>query len=179
MIIEKTAGNINEKNIGDRRVEEILLRREDLARTHQKLKTSDGGVFALSLPRGEHLHPGDILFEDEERIVCLGLAEEDVLVIRPRDRTQWARAAYNIGNMHQSAYIREEDILVPFDGILASVMDRLEIPWEKLRCPLEGVRAGVEQSPPHHHHGEHDRAGVEQTPPHHHHGDHHHEGGGR
>lgn len=155
MIIESITGNIKTYDAGDRRVERVVLDRDGLSRPHQKLKTQSGESFGLSLPHGASLSPGDVLFADEERVVVVELAPEDALVIRPEGQMQWARAAYNIGNMHQRAFLQEDCIITPYDTILEGIMQKLHVPCERTVCPIDGVRANMSQSEGHHHGHEH------------------------
>ena len=156
MIIESILGNITEYAVGDRRLEKVVLDRDGLSKPHQKLKTQSGESFGLSLPHGAALSPGDVIFADEDRVIAVELAPEDALVIRPEGQMQWARAAYNIGNMHQRAFIQEDCIITPYDAILQSIMQKLHVPCERTVCPIDGVRANVSQSEGHHHHHHHD-----------------------
>ena len=167
MIIETIIGNIKDYATGDRSVEYIVLDRDRLSKPHQKVTSEAGESFGLSLPHGQTLSPGDVLYADEERVVVATLAPEEALVIRPEGQMQWARAAYNIGNMHQSAFIQEDQIVTPYDAILESVMQRLGVSCEKALCPIDGVRANVSQHEGHHHH-HHDH---EHTHAHHHGGE--------
>ena len=155
MIIESILGNIKEYAVGDRRLEKVVLDRDGLSKPHQKLKTQSGETFGLSLPHGTALSPGDVIFADEDRVIAVELAPEDALVIRPAGQMQWARAAYNIGNMHQRAFIQEDCIITPYDAILQSIMQKLHVPCERMVCPINGVRANVSQSEGHHHHHDH------------------------
>lgn len=155
MIIESILGNIKEYAVGNRRLEKVVLDRDGLSKPHQKLKTQSGESFGLSLPHGAALSPGDVIFADEDRVIAVELEPEDALVIRPEGQMQWARAAYNIGNMHQRAFIQEDCIITPYDAILQSIMQKLHVPCERTVCPIDGVRANVSQSEGHHHHHDH------------------------
>ncbi len=152
MIIEHLLGKLDDFQTEGKAVEKVLLDRDGLSRPHQKVKTLEGETFALSLPHGEHLFPGAVIYEDEKRIVAIELAAEDALAILPKTQMEWTRAAYNTGNMHAPAYIQETCILSPYDAILESVMQRLGIACERRHCPIDGVRAAAAQAPGHHHH---------------------------
>ncbi|MBQ9060895.1 MAG: hypothetical protein IJ128_07115 [Firmicutes bacterium] len=141
-----------------RRLETVTLDRDRLSHPHQKLVSETGETFGLSLPHGESLEAGSVLFADDKRIVVVELAPEDALVIRPRGQMEWARAAYNTGNMHQMAFLQEDCIITPYDPILESVMQRLGVACKRQVCPIDGIRASVSQdqhSHSHSHGGEH------------------------
>ena len=166
MIIENIVGNIKEYPVEGKAIDKVLLDRDRLSKPHQKVTAQSGEVFGLSLPYGRALQPGDIIFADESRAVVIELEPEEALVIRPEGQLQWARAAYDIGNMHQTAFIQEDCIVTPYDAILETVMQRLGVLCEKNRCPIDGVRANVSQHEEHHHHHHHE---------HHHEHNHNHE----
>ena len=66
MIIEHLLGKLDDFQTEGKAVEKVLLDRDGLSRPHQKVKTPEGETFALSLPHGEHLFPGAVIYEDEE-----------------------------------------------------------------------------------------------------------------
>lgn len=160
MIVEKIIANINERHTDGKIIDRILMDHHDLTKPHQKVKSESGQIIAISLEHGENLAPGSILYEDEERIVAIDLLPEDVLRIVPNGNIEWGRAAFNIGNMHQAAYIHKDCILVAYDAIMEGIIKKLGIKCERVECKLEGIRANVSQTDAHHYH---------------HHGDHHHE----
>ncbi len=156
MIIEKIIGKIENFQVDGRAVEKILLDRERLSKPHQKLRTEADEIFGLSLPQGCVLNSGDVIYADENRVVVIELEPEDSLAIRPKGHIQWARAAYNIGNMHQVAYIHDDCILTPYDVVLESIIQKLQIPYERMIRPIDGVRATVSQHEEFHHHHNHE-----------------------
>lgn len=154
MIIEKLKGNIRDMEIGARRIDTIPSDREDLAKTHRKVKTAGGEVFALSLEEGQVPVDGSVIYEDDSRIVCFDLQPEDCLVIKPEGQLQLAVAAFNIGNMHCDAYIDENCIMTPYNYVLEGLLQKLNIPFERKTCKLSGfpAKATHHGSEGHHHH---------------------------
>lgn len=171
MIVEKITANLNEREAIDKKVDLVLMDHHDLIKPHQKVKSESGQVIAISLEHGESLAPGAILYEDDEKIVAIDLLPEDVLKIVPVGNIEWGRAAFNIGNMHQAAYVHEDCILVAYDAIMEGIIKKLGVKCERVECKLDGIRANVSQTDAHHHHHDHDHDHHHD----HHHGDHHHE----
>lgn len=162
MIIENVLGNINEIELKGRKKEKILMDHYDLTKTHQKVKTETGEVFAISLEPGQFLEAGTAIFADDDRVIYIELLPEKCLVVRPKGNVQWARAAFNIGNMHQAAYIQEDCIVVAYDEILESVVHKLGVDCKCEEREISGIRANVSRGESQHHHSHHD---------HHHHED--------
>lgn len=143
MIVEKILGRIEEFDLENIKLEPVLLPHFDLIKPHQKTKTSTGEEIAISLPRGEMLRKGAVLYADEERIIFVELAEEDVLEISPKGEEQWGRAAFNMGNMHQLCYFTKENILIPYDSVMESLIKNLDIPYQRKTIKLDGERPNV------------------------------------
>ena len=171
MIIENVLGNIKNFPTEGKTVDKVILDRERLSKPHQKVRTESGEAFGLSLPHGCVLQSGDVIYADDDRVVAIELEPEDALIIRPEGQMQWARAAYNIGNMHQTAFIQDDCIVTPYDTILESIMQKLDVTTERGNCPIDGMRANVSQHEGHHHHHhDHEHSHIHEHDHNHEHG---------
>lgn len=157
MIVEKVIGKLEEFDQGKRRLDKVLLDHDNMSKPHQKLKSEAGETVAVSLPHGEHLFCGAVLYEDSEKIIAVDLVPEDVLEIRPKGNLQWAKTAFNIGNMHHPAYLHEDCIVIPYDGIVENLLKGIGVPYTRCVRKLDGERANhVVGGHSHgHHHGTH------------------------
>ena len=77
----------------------------DRRRVRRLVEAPDGAVLALELPTGTVLHPGQLLHHDAEAAYVVAAADEDVLVVRPRDIAEAARVAHLIGNLHRDIHV--------------------------------------------------------------------------
>jgi urease accessory protein len=152
MIVEKILNNLNGIDLKNRSIDRVTLSHEEMMKPHQKVASEGGRVIGISLPQGEHLHNGDILYMDEEEIVAIDLMEEDVYEIRPKNNIEWARAAFNIGNMHQRAYLYSSCIRVPYDYVLERMLEALGIEYSREKRKLDGIPANIPAAGSHHHH---------------------------
>lgn len=170
MIIDRIIGKLSDYENSGLRVDRVMLDHYDMAKPHQKLRSQDGTVIGLSLDHGEHLFCGAVIYADDEKLIVADLIPEDVLDIRPSGNIQWAKTAFNIGNMHQSAYLYDDRILVPYDPIMENLIRSIGVTYTRCSCRLDGERANQmtgghthEHVHDHHHgHGDHDHG-------HHHH----------
>lgn len=159
MIVEQILGSLQDFETENLRVDKVLLDHFDMTKPHQRLKSEEGTTVAVSLPRGEHLFCGAVLYKDEEKIIAVDLLPEDVLEIRPEGNLQWAKTAFNIGNMHHPAYLQEDCILIPYDGILENLLKGIGVSYSRCRKKLEGERAShVVGGHSHDHHHSHDHS---------------------
>lgn len=163
MIIEKIIGRVQDFEAENLRIEKVTLDHYDMGKPHQKLTTESGEKIAVSLPHGENLFCGAVLYKDDERMIVVDLRPEDVLEIRPEGNKQWAKTAFNIGNMHHPAYIYDDRIVIPYDVILENLLKTIGVAYIRCERKLDGERANqVVGGHDHHHSHDHDHG-------HHHH----------
>lgn len=187
ILVEKTLGHISDaewQDHGQRGMVDHLMLEQWEAPKNRLRKASEGGIeLAISLPRSEHLHDGDVLYHDKAsgRIVIARIAMKEVMVIEMEDLDGLSPAeilqisfelGHGLGNQHWPAIIKGTTIYVPLSvdrKVMSSVMRthafkrasmRFE-PGETVAAKLSAkeVRllfAGADATPHHHHHGLHD-----------------------
>lgn len=153
MIIETVLGKIEEFDTTGRAIDKIMLDHHDLAKPHQKVKTDSGMELAISLPHGQSLSCGAVLYQDDKKLAVVDLLPEDVLEIRPRGNQEWAKAGFNMGNMHHPAYLYTDCILVPYDSIIENLIQSMGIPFQRCQRKLDGHKANHTYGHSHSHSG--------------------------
>lgn len=157
MIVDKILGNIHDMNLSGWKVDYVVLTGEELQKTHQKLYTVGGEVIKLSLDHGQTLTCGDILKKENECITVVDLREEKVFEIRPKTNVEWAKAAFNVGNMHQKLYLYDQYLRIPYDPVLENLLELLDIEYSVKTAKLDGALANVRMgSSVHHVHHKHE-----------------------
>lgn len=140
ILVEKTLGNLGEPVWHDRshhaKVDLLVLEQWEAPKSRLR-KASEGGVeLAISLPRDQHLHDGDVLYYDEaaKHIVVARIALKEVLVIEMEgleklSPTEILRTCFELGhglgNQHWPAVIKGNTVYVPLSvdqKVMASVM---------------------------------------------------------
>lgn len=161
MLIEKILGSIQDYNLKDYKTDSIILKHDELAKPHQKTKTKSGRDVAISLPLGERLYSGAVLYDQDGLLISIVMANEELLEIYPKDNFEWAKSAFNIGNMHHPAFLKENSIVTPYDPSIERIFKTLDISYKKTIGKLEGISANVNQTlaHAHSHHHEHDGGG--------------------
>ena len=171
MIIENILGNINDFDTDGLKVDKVLLDHHDMSKPHQRLTTESGERIAISLQHGEHLFCGAVLYKDDEKIIAVDMIPEDVLEVRPEGNRQWAKAAFNIGNMHHPAYIYDDCIVIPYDAILENLLSSIGVSFLRCERKLDGEKAAHVVGGHHHHHDhDHGHEHSHEYEHHHHHG---------
>jgi len=121
---------------------ELPMSAIDRRRVRRLLEAPDGVVFALELPTGTILHPGQLLHHDAEVAYVVSAADEDVLIVHPRDLAEAARVGHLIGNMHRDIFAAGNDIIALADDVLAERLTRAGVACERARRPFHGRAPG-------------------------------------
>jgi len=121
---------------------ELRMSAVDRRRVRRLVEAPDGVVFALELPTGTVLHPGQLLHHDAEAAYVVAAADEDVLVVYPRDLAEAARIGHLIGNMHRDVHATGEEIVALADDVLADRLARVGVPFERAKRPFHGRAPG-------------------------------------
>jgi urease accessory protein len=121
---------------------ELPMSAHDRRRVRRLVEAPDGVVLALELPTGTILHPGQLLHHDAEAAYVVAAADEDVLIVRPHDIADAARAAHLIGNMHRDIQVSRNEIIALADDVLLDRLRRIGVAVERGRRPFQGRAAG-------------------------------------
>jgi urease accessory protein len=148
-------GNVAVFDPGVEVVDELELTAEERERPHRRVRSKGNRELMISLPRGEELHDGDVVYLDGEVAVVVVAAPEDVLEARPRTTREWALASYQLGNMHRPARFVEDAILTPYDALTEEALRGLGVPARRVMRGVVGERPGAvihhhDQHPDHH-----------------------------
>lgn len=163
ILVERKLGNLSEPVWRHRshhaRVDPLVLEQWEAPKNRLR-KASEGGVeLAISLPRTEHLHDGDVLYYDEaaNHIVAARVALKEVLVVELEGLEQLSAAeilrtcfelGHGLGNQHWPAVIKGTTVYVPLSvdqKVMASVMRAHAFEHVKTRfAPGEEVAAKLD-----------------------------------
>jgi urease accessory protein len=111
---------------------------------------SSGEEVAVVLPRGGVLHDADILRAEDGRAVRVVAAKERLLRVAAADAQALARAAYHLGNRHAALQVGSDFLQLPYDHVLADMLQRLGAQVTEVSAPFE-PEAGAYGGGAHHH----------------------------
>ncbi|SFN06482.1 urease accessory protein [Chryseobacterium oleae] len=115
MIINQTIGNLSE-NPSAKNIDYLDLEWFETTKRIQRKKTRLGKDIAIKFLReGQRLREGDILFEDEEKIIAVNVLETEAIVMSPDSLLEMGTVCYEIGNKHIPLFIQEDKVLLPFE----------------------------------------------------------------
>lgn len=121
---------------------EIPMTAHDRRRVRRIVQAPDGVSFPLDLPTGTVLTPGQTIHESGGAAYVVCAADEDVLVIAPRDIGEAARVGHLIGNLHRDVDVVGAEVIALADQALADRLRRAGVPFQTARRPFHGRAPG-------------------------------------
>ncbi len=109
----------------------------DRSKSRFKAVLSTGENIGVFLPRGTILRGGDVLVCDDAQLVRVLAADEDVMIVRSASVQSLTRAAYHLGNRHVQMEIGADYLKLDYDGVLADMLQGLDVRVERLQAPFE------------------------------------------
>lgn len=140
ILVEKIQGNIKDdhwqKKLGSLKQDFLRLEQWEAPKSRLRKSSEQGHELAISLPRNERLHDGDVLYYDETNnvVVIARIALKDVLVIELQNFEKLSHQeilstcfelGHGLGNQHWPAVIKGTTVYVPLSvdqKVMASVM---------------------------------------------------------
>lgn len=120
----------------------LSMTSEDRARVRRRIVAPDGHELALALPTGTKLWPGQVLYRTDDTVYVVEAAPEKVIVIKPLNAREAAKAGHLVGNMHRDIDLEGEGIAVLFDEVLEDRLLREDFTLEHDERPFHGNAGG-------------------------------------
>jgi len=141
-VITKVLGTLKGLGAQIRDHDPLLLTSEERASPHMVGHTERGRDLRISLPRGTELNDGDVLALDGGTAIVVQAAPEELFAISPETAYHWGVAGYQLGNLHRPVRFTDDAMLTPADAMVADLLARLDIAYEKKTMPFVGKRYG-------------------------------------
>ncbi len=126
---------------------EIAMTAEERCRIRRRVVAPDGTVLLLALPTGTVLRPGQILAVRGDVAYRVVAAEEDVLVVYPRDLEEAVRIGHFFGNLHRALEVQDKGVITLWDETLFSRIRQMGWRAERGRRPFHGSLQGGHRHP--------------------------------
>lgn len=121
-------------------IDAVSLTWEERQKSRQKLHTAQGQEIALALPTGTRLHAGDLL-PTTDGWIEVHLAQEEVLLVKPRNLREAAFVAYQIGNRHLPLDIAEDGLKTLYEPVVEAYFSQQKIVAERVQLPFTPLSA--------------------------------------
>lgn len=113
MLVEKVLGNIADYPIGERHIDRVMIEWYELDKKLLRKKSEDGEEIGIRLDT--HLHEGDVLYADEQRVLVIDLLPAQLTVVSIASMKEMGRLCFELGNRHLSLSIEEDQVRTPYD----------------------------------------------------------------
>jgi len=123
MIIQKKIGNIGSIDILEKNIDKVQLEWFETNKRILHKKTNTGMDVSLRfLKENQQLTEGDILFEDETKLIVVEIKSCDAIVIKPASMLEMASLCYEIGNKHLPLFYFADELLTAFEKPLYNLL---------------------------------------------------------
>jgi urease accessory protein len=120
VLVEQVLGTIDKFPTGSRRVERAVVSSDDLAKRILRVHTSIGDL-GIRIGPGA-LHEGDVIYVDDDLVVCVGIAADDVLIAQPTTIAQAAEIGHALGNRHLPIQQVGDTMVVRYDPLVEELL---------------------------------------------------------
>ena len=151
-VVTRVLGTIDDFKDKVTASDKLSLTSEERLNPHMVGHTEGGRTVRLSLPRGTELNDEDVLALDGDVAIVVASTPEDLLVLTPRDALEWGVAGYQLGNLHKPVRFTNDMMLTPADPMVADLLNRLKIPYDRRTTSFVGRRYGSHIDYHHHDH---------------------------
>ena len=110
---------------GEQAFDQIVLDAEG-RHVRRKLLTSQSGLeFLVDFPVAAHLHDGDALVLEDQRLISIVADKENLMEVTVPNVAHLSKLAWHIGNRHLEAQIEPTRILLKRDAIISTMLRQL------------------------------------------------------
>lgn len=145
MVFNKILGNINSlENLEKYHVETIYVDSENLLKRILRVTSDHKREYGISLENGERIKDGDLLFNEDNKIIVVRTKSEDVLVIKPKSMNEMGEIAHKLGNRHLQAQFSNGEMIIQYDRLVEDELKRDNINYSREDIKLEKAFRHVE-----------------------------------
>jgi len=123
MIIHKKMGTIKDYTTEDLILDLLPIEWYETNKRILHKQTKSGKQVVLKfLNESPDLMQDDVIFADEQYIVAIDIQPCDAIIIQPASMQQMAAVCYEIGNKHLPLFLQGDEVLVPYEAPLFSML---------------------------------------------------------
>lgn len=139
-VFKEVIGNISnfkEKDIENYQIENIHITSDDVLKRVIIINSDLNNEYGIKLEEDKKLTDGDILFNDNQKLIVVRLELSDVLVITSKSIGEMAMIAHNLGNRHMPAQFSETEMIVPYDYLVEEYLQEVKAQYERKKVKLK------------------------------------------
>ncbi|EGV42536.1 urease accessory protein UreE [Bizionia argentinensis JUB59] len=137
MICKEVIGNIESYSIAIKDKDVLSLEWFETTKRIMRKKTEANNEIVIKfLKEGTRLKEGDILYEDDEKVVIVNILPCDAIQVTPRSIYEMGTVCYEIGNKHLPLFIQGDNVLIPYEKPLERLLVASGYEVTKTHCKL-------------------------------------------
>lgn len=138
IVFKEVLANIaNMANVEKYEIESIHLTNEEVLKRLIIAKSDLNHEYAIKLEDGKRLVDGDVLANENNKLVVVRLELADVLIITSDSIGNIAMIAHNLGNRHMPAQFNENEMIVPYDYLVEEYLQEIKAQYERKKIKLK------------------------------------------
>ncbi len=147
IVVDELPDNVNATDLQGKEKDRLLLPWEQRRWMRGRFTTEHGREIGVALPTGVQIEPGRIMWIEREWYLTMAAAEEPLLAIRPDNREDAIRIAFEVGNLHFPLALAGDDLLVPDDSAMTQLLNRIDAKWERRSAAFQPIGKGSPHEP--------------------------------
>ncbi len=142
-IYKNVFGNIKDikENVDNYHIEKIILDQDDLLKTIIIGITDHHEEISISLNDNKELKDGDIIFQDDHKMIIVIINSNKLISIVPIDLNQMGYISHNLGNRHVPCQFIDNKIYIVYDYLIEEWLIKnnyqFKVEFKKLDKPFE------------------------------------------
>ncbi len=117
-------------------IDRIELTFEDRTRRRRVLTGATGTTFLLDLPQPGVMKEGDGLALEDEHVITVSAAPEELMHVTCTDVHHLIRTAWHVGNRHVPCEIHTDHLRLLWDPVIAAMLENLGCKVTRLTAPF-------------------------------------------
>ena len=137
-----TKSNIFKKLIYD----DVLntMNSEDMLKRILRVTSDHNREYGITLDNNEKLKDGDILYNEDKKLIVVKANSEDVLIIKPSSITEMGVIAHALGNRHLQAQFEDDKMIIQYDRLVEEELKRDNVNYSRENITLKKAFKHVE-----------------------------------
>ena len=115
MIITKVLGQLDEKKINPEKLDKVSIDWFDCDKKILRKSSESGLEIGIRLDETRRLMDGDILYEDESRVIAVEIVPVDAITFTGHHSLERVKFSYLVGNRHAPLFLEGEKMAIPYD----------------------------------------------------------------
>lgn len=137
MLVTKAIAKIEADQPQTKAIDYLDLQWYETTKKIQIKRTRSGQQVAIRfLGKGQMLHDGDVLFENERQMIVVRILPTDALVINPQSVLEISSVCFEIGNKHLPLFLEDESVLLPYSHAMEDWLLKNHYPVERRSARL-------------------------------------------